>query len=284
MLRCLLVILFALPPIASAQGAEPAGWRPLFNGKNLDGWDTYLGIPHASVTGLELKKNDRGGYAEPLGLNRDPTGVYSVVEVDGAPAIRISGQIFGAITTHEEFESYHLRFESKWGKKKWPPRENAVRDSGLLYHCVGPHGAGSGFWMKSFECQNQENDVGDFWSVAGVIVDVEADRPEPKKPLVFRPGAPKLLGVTSRIVRNPRSEKPSGEWNTIEIYVHGQTAVHLSDGKTNLVLTGLRHKVDGREAPLTKGNIQLQSEGAEVFYRNIEIRPIDRIPDSVLLK
>jgi hypothetical protein len=29
---------------------------------------------------------------------------------------------------------------------------------------------------------------------------------------------------------------------------------------------------------LAKGRIQLQSEGAEVFYRNIEIRSISEIP------
>lgn len=33
-----------------------------------------------------------------------------------------------------------------------------------------------------------------------------------------------------------------------------------------------------------EGKIQIQSESAEVFYRNIAIRKIDRIPDEVLLK
>ncbi|MGC3970259.1 MAG: DUF1080 domain-containing protein [Pirellulales bacterium] len=269
--------------VTTADAAEPGPWRSLFNGKDLAGWDTYLGPPPTSVE-LPLKKGVKGNYIEPIGTNKDPLGVYSVVTEDGAPAIRISGQVFGAITTHDEFENYHLTLEMKWGRKKWPPRENAVRDSGLLYHCIGPQASGSTYWMTSFECQIQEGDTGDFWSVGGVIADVEGERADDKSQLVFRKGAPLVPGYHRRIIRNPRSEKPSGEWNTVEVYCLGQTAVHVSDGKTNMILTGLRNAVDGKEAPLTKGKLQIQSEGAEVFYRNIQIRPIDRIPDAILLK
>lgn len=268
-----------------AQAAEPGQWQSLFNGKNLEGWDTYLGPPHPSVTGLDLKKNDQGQYTEPVGVNKDPKQVYTVVEIDGAPAIRITGEIFGAITSQKEYENYHLTLETKWGEKRWAPRENARRDSGLLYHCVGEHGAGGRFWMKSFECQIQEEDNGDFFSVAGVIVDVEGDKAEgPRTPVVFRKGGTSFPGWRSRIVRNPLSENPSGQWNTVELYAVGQTAVHVCNGKSNMILTGLRHKVGDDEVPLTRGKLQIQSEGAMIYYRNIKIRSIDRIPDSVLLK
>jgi len=282
-LRTVAILVSTVLIAGSASAAEPE-WKSLFNGKDLTGWDTYLGKPHASVIGLDLKKDDKGRYTEPVGLNRDPKRVYTVVMTDGAPAIRVSGEIFGAITTTEEFENYHLRFQVKWGEKRWPPREKAVRDAGVLYHCVGPHGAGGGFWMKSLESQIQENDFGDFYSVAGVIVDVEGDRKGDKGPVTFRKGGQPFEGWTSRIIRNPLSEKERGEWNTVDIYAVGQTAVHVNNGKTNMILTGIRHKVDGKIVPLTKGKIQLQSEGAEIYYRKMEIRPIDKIPDDVLLK
>jgi hypothetical protein len=54
------------------------------------------------------------------------------------------------------------------------------------------------------------------------------------------------------------------------------------NGKVVMVLTGSRHVVDGKEVPLTRGKIQLQSEGAEVFYRNIALRPITKIPAELL--
>ena len=38
-------------------------------------------------------------------------------------------------------------------------------------------------------------------------------------------------------------------------------------------------RVDGAEpAPFTSGQISLQTEGAEVYYRNVEIQPIKEIP------
>src|ERR1043165_6438557 len=50
--------------------------RELFNGKDLEGWDTGLGKPY---------KGDKA-----IGLNQDPDKVFTVVELDGKPAIRVS--------------------------------------------------------------------------------------------------------------------------------------------------------------------------------------------------
>jgi hypothetical protein len=257
-------LLAACAGLPAAEGE--AGWRPLFNGKDLAGWDTYLGPPH--------------GEKKPLGLNHDPRKVFTVVTADGKPAIRISGEVFGALTTRGAFEDFHVKLEFKWGKKKWPPRRADVRDSGLLYHCVGPHGAGSGFWMKSLECQIQEGDCGDFWSVAGVLVDVTAERT--KEGLVYKKGGKLFKGVTERIIKDADHEKKSGAWNTIEVLSAGGTSVHVINGKVNMILTKARHKVKGKEVPLTRGKLQLQSEGAEVFYRNITVRPIKKIPEEYL--
>src|SRR5205807_1383853 len=265
---CLLIVCTA----ATAASAGD-GWAPLFNGKNLDGWDTWLGKPL--------------GEKEPVGLNKDPKKVYTVVEVDGRPAIRISGEIFGAITTKQEYENYHLKLEFKWGEKKWPPRLKDVRDSGLLYHCVGPHGAANSYWMRSQELQIQEKDCGDYWSVAGGIVDVEGERKDGKGPVIYRKGGQKFTVPSKesggpRIVKNPDNEKPTGQWNTIELLCVGGTSVHVVNGKVNMVLTNSRQVVNGKEVPLVVGKIQLQSEGAEVFYRNIAWRGIDSIPEKYL--
>ena len=265
--------------------AQDAEWTPLWNGKDLAGWETWLGKPDRRIDVPGLEKNEKGEYRGAVGLDRDPKGVFSVVDVDGAPAIRISGEIWGALTTKSEHENYHLSWEFKWGQKRWPPRETTVRDSGVLYHCVGKHGAQSGHWMKSFEIQVQEHDCGDFHSLVGAKVDVEAVRKDPvnpKSPLVWRPGSPLLKGVTERILKSPDAEKPSGEWNVMEVYALGQTAVHVVNGKTVMVLTNLRHPLDGKEAPLTKGRIQIQSESAEIYWRNIQVRPLTEIPKQYL--
>jgi len=269
--RAAVAAILALPlgvraPRAASRPTQPdERWTPLFDGRDLTNWDTWLGTPH--------------------GLNRDPAGVFSTVRVDDAAAIRISGEIYGALTTREEYENYHLRFEVKWGERRWPPREQKVRDSGCCYHCVGPHGASYGFWMQSFEFQVQEGDCGDFYSLAGVIVDAEASRTDPDDPQsepIYRKGAPKIVGHTRRIIKSVTNERPHGAWNVMELYCLGQTSVHVVNGTPNMGLTGLRRTVDGREVPLTKGRLQFQSEGAEVFYRNIAIRRIGEIPRSVV--
>jgi hypothetical protein len=266
-------------------GPEDEGWKPLMNGKDLSGWETWLTKPHRSSVVEGLAKNEKGDYSEALGLNRDPNQVFSIVTMDGQPALRISGEVWGGISTKEEFENYHFRAEFKWGQKKWPPREKTVRDNGLLYHGVGPHGAGSGSWLKSFEMQIQEKDCGDFHSVAGVLVDVEAVPKDPSKPkgdLLYRKGAEKVAGVARRIWKDPDNEKPSGEWNVVEFICVGQTSIHIVNGKVNMILTGLRHKVGNKELPLTKGRIQIQSEAAEIYWRNIQVRPLTEIPTQYL--
>ncbi|MEO8429844.1 MAG: DUF1080 domain-containing protein, partial [Verrucomicrobiota bacterium] len=111
----------------AAEGETAANWKSLFNGKDLSNWDKYIAPPKDGEP--------------PLGLNNDPKGVFTVVQVDGAPAIRVSGEMFGGITARDEFDNFHIRVEYKWGTKRWPPRANVGRDSGLLYHSIGPPGA-----------------------------------------------------------------------------------------------------------------------------------------------
>jgi hypothetical protein len=277
----------AVAPLAARTAllAQGDAWTQLFNGRDLASWDTFLGKPYKLTEIPDLPKDAGGEYTQPIGLNRDPRGVFSVVQVDNAPAIRISGETFGALITLAEYENYHLRFEFRWGEKRWAPREQAVRDSGCCYHSAGPLGASYGFWMRSFEFQIQEADCGDFYSLAGVLVDVEAvptDAANPKSDLRFTRGAPRIIGTTRRIIKEANAELPNGRWNTLDLYCLGQTSVHVVNDRTVLVLTGLRQKTDGGEAPLTKGKVQFQSEGAEVFYRRIAIRPIKEIPAAVL--
>ncbi|MES1159339.1 MAG: family 16 glycoside hydrolase, partial [Bacteroidota bacterium] len=127
--------------------ASDRGWVSLFNGKDLKGWDTYLG-PERDSTGRQLSD-------QPLGLNKDPRHVFSVVsdppENETAPGsgamtgtgsgkvIRISGEDVGALTTQKEFENYHLQVLFRWGVLTWGSKKNKKKDSGLLYHSVGPY-------------------------------------------------------------------------------------------------------------------------------------------------
>lgn len=259
-------------------------WKNLFNGKDLSGWDTYLGIPGPSVDYQGMVKSPEGNYTEKIGLNKDQGRVFSVVEMDGKPAIRISGEIWGALATKEEFENYHLTIQFKWGNKKWAPREGAVRDSGILYHSVGDF-LYSNAWMESQECQVQEGDCGDFWAVGPAMANIAASpiEIEGKPGYIFDPTAPNITfgnqqGMQSYCKKSLTNEKGKDEWNTIEIICFGEKSIHIVNGQVNMVLKNSWHTMNGQRQPLSKGKIQLQSEGAEVYYREIMIKPIKRLP------
>jgi hypothetical protein len=253
--------------------------RELFNGKDLTGWDTYVGPRY------DTSRNKFDSLAGP-GLNNDPDKVFSVVSIDGAPAIRVSGEHFGGLSTTEEFANYHLTIQFKWGQTKSAPKLNDKRDSGLLYHAVGEHGADFRFWMRSQEYQVQEGDCGDYWGVAGGVFDVPV-RKEGDDRYIYDPAGVMTtfseMGEAGRhAIKDPDVENPTGEWNTIELYCLGDTAVHMINGKINMVLYNSRQLTADGETPLTRGKLQIQSEGAEVYYREVRIEGITEIPQGLL--
>lgn len=252
----------------------------LFNGKDLSGWYTYQREPEptSSVEGLQTKA---GKYIEPIGLNKDPLQVFTVVEEDDEPAIRISGEVFGILVTEQEYENYHLSMEFKWGEKKYPPRENRKRDSGILYHSVGKEGARGRVWMRSVECQVQEGDVGDLWCVDSTTAQVKVIQLKNKNFKYDPFGSFQAIDMRGdRFCQKSLSfEKEHGMWNRLDIYTFGRESIHLINGRKNMHLTDIGQILNGQVEPLTKGKIQIQSEGAEIFYRDITIRSIKAIPD-----
>ncbi len=279
-LRCVITVLLSFLILgSSAQSGSESDVISLFNGKDLSGWYTYQRKPEPTSIVESLKMED-GEYVEPIGLNKDPLKVFTVVEEDGEPAIRISGEVFGILVTDQAYENYHLSMEFKWGEKKYPPREDRKRDSGILYHSVGKEGMRGGVWMRSVECQVQEGDVGDLWCVDSTTAQVKTVQLKNKK-FKYDPHEPfQTIDMRGdRFCQKSRDfEKKHGEWNRLDIYVYGRESIHVINGQKNMHLSAIGQIVNGRIEPLTKGKIQIQSEGAEVFYRDITIRSIEEIP------
>jgi hypothetical protein len=227
-----------------------------FNGKDLTGFYPYL----------------RGHGRD------DPNKVFTVR--DGM--ICISGEEFGGLTTRDEFQNYHLITEWKWGERTWAPRKNNTRDSGILVHCVGPDGAASGNWMESQECQIIEGGCGDFIMVGGqgkpsltcetrVGADGQLYFEKGGKPVSRNSGRfnwwgrdPEWKDVLG--FRGRRDvEKPAGEWNRMEVVCDGDSITTILNGYVVNI---------GTRSSLTQGKILVQSEGAEILFRKIEVRPL----------
>jgi hypothetical protein len=272
---CLGLFLFALTLALSGPAAPAAGQGDgtirLFNGKDLTNFYTWLSAP---------AKGEK-----PYGKNNDPEKVFTV----NNGMIRVSGKVYGCFTTEKEYANYHLVVEFKWGDKTWPPREDRARDSGILLHCVGEDGAAGGNWMESIECQMIEGGTGDFILVRGksqptITAEVEkratGTAAKPRDEYYFKPGGETRTFPPGRINgygRDPKwedkkgfrgkddVEKPVGEWNVLECICDGDTITNVLNGKV---------VNKGTKASHTKGKILFQSEGAEVFFRKIDLKPL----------
>ncbi|MDF2430472.1 MAG: hypothetical protein JWP44_103 [Mucilaginibacter sp.] len=253
-------------------------WTQLFNGKDLKGWDTYIG-PDLDDAGKPIT-------GTPVGLNNDPKHVFTIVKENGENIIRISGENWGAISTQKEYENYHLQLQFKWGALIWGQKRGKKKDSGLLYHSVGKYGADYGAWMRSQEFQVEEGNCGDYWGVAGGMADIPVIK-RSETEYVYSPQGT-LLNFSQgskqgrHCIKNGDAEKPTGEWNTLDLYCHGDTSIHVVNGKVMMILYHNKQLENGQELPLTKGKIQIQSEGAELFYRQIKVQPIDRLPAELV--
>ena len=261
-------------------------WTSLLSANLHDNWDMFMGVPHASVKGLEkVDPSSDGKNGEALGLNLDPKNVFSLEMQDGKPVLHISGEIYAAITSKKEYENYHLKLEFKWGEKKWEPRLQRKRDNGILYHATGPFRTFWNVWMQSQEFQVQEGDMGDFYALGNTEMDIPSIKPEGNREFDYKKNAPlhRLSANTREFMNHANrgfdNEKAHGEWNTLELICFGDTSLHIVNGKVVMALYNSRSEnEDGKLVPLTKGLIQIQSEAAEAFYRNIEVRLISEFP------
>jgi Domain of Unknown Function (DUF1080) len=247
---------------------------------SLSQWDAFIGTPHKTVIGLPegTEMSEDGMKGKPLGLNNDLKKVFSTLTENGVIVLKISGEIYGGLTTKKEFSSYHLETDFKWGEKKWEPRLDKKLDSGILYHCHGEHGKFWNVWQASLEYQVQEGDLGDYFGLCGTQVKARIDRSkgnsvhDPSQPWQEKPG---YIGA------RPEPDKPNGQWNKLEIYVLGDSAIHIVNGEVVLSIADARTK-EGE--PLTSGEIQIQSEAAECYYKNMKITPIQAFPKDLAEK
>ena len=261
--------------------APDGGWMPLFNGQDLAGWETYLG-PRLDAS---LEKIP----GSVIGLNQDPDGVFTVTQLDGGPVIRISGVIGGGINTVQEYENYHLRVQVKWGEGN--PWNRETPDSGILYHAGGAQGADADYWMRSFEYQVMPERHGDYIAIMGTVGDIPSAPPaeegqrysyDPNGELRPFTRVSELTQYGGAVNRLPSFKDPASDWITLEVYAVGTTAVHVIDGQVVLAVYNTRLHENGVTNPLTKGKIQIQSEGSEVFYRNFELRQISELPAGLI--
>lgn len=208
----------------------------------------------------------------------DPKGVFTVANGQ----IRISGEDWGGITTKQMYRDYRLVVEWRWGSKTWAERETKARDSGILLHGFGKDGGYNGIWLESIESQIIEGGSGDILVVsAQTPMSASCICSMKGKEMYWDVKGTKMTREKGRIDWYARAEnwkdeinfrgaadveRRLGQWNRQEVICAGDSIVNVVNGKVVSAAFDLSH---------TQGKIQIQSEGAEMFVRRVELHPLD---------
>jgi hypothetical protein len=210
--------------------------------------------------------------------------------------LHVSGRGYGYLATRQPFRDYHLVVEFKWGSKTWGKRSACARDSGVLVHAHGPHGACGGTWIASFEAQIIEGGMGDIIVISAALPDgtavtsslsseIAPDRDREKR---WKRGAARQTVTGGRVNWEKRDEDwsdvlgyrgahdpdaPTGEWNRLEVIADGSTLRYIVNGRT---------VNEAFEVTPCEGRICLQTEAAEMVVRRFELWPLGKFRETWL--
>jgi hypothetical protein len=163
-----------------------------------------------------------------------------VWHVDKDGVLVCKGVPAGYIRTEKDYRNFVLKLE--W---RFSPVTRQAGNSGVLLRVQPPDKV----WPKSVEAQLQSENAGDFWNIDEFPMKTEPAR---------------LSGRNTK--KTHMAERPVGEWNEYEIIVDHGNIILIVNGEE------LNRAWDVQEIA---GKIGLQSEGAEIHFRNIRLAPID---------
>jgi hypothetical protein len=171
------------------------------------------------------------------GFGFEPPQLKEVIRVEDGVII-VPGKPNGYFYTEKSYRNYVLRFDWRYKRPadlKPGEDEKFPGNSGCLVHIQLPHRV----WPRCVEVQGMNRDHGNIFAIGGAKGKFKKDAAAQKKAI-----------------------KPVGEWNTTEIT--------SKDGHLSSKVNGI--PVSEGESELREGPIGWQSEGAEIHFRNIEIK------------
>ncbi len=175
------------------------------------------------------------------GKRADPTGTWSVA--DGV--IRCTGKPNGCMVTKKAFGDYALKVKWRW------PATGKGGNSGVLLHVQDEK-----YWPTSIEAQLLTGRAGDLLLTNPPDAKLEGEKARQD---------PKLERRFLRIEPKEPVEKTFGEWNELVVTCRG--------GDIELAVNGAKVN-EGKNGNLRSGRIALQSEGAEVEFKDILLKSL----------
>jgi len=230
------------------------GFTALFNGKNWDGWYKKIRTGDAALADKV--------YAIENGM------IHVFKEVPaGSEEENGNNPTHGLFYTNKTYSKFIFKFEYKWGEKKANNFSKFQYDAGMYYHVID-----DAIWPKGLEYQVRYNSVtnknhtGDIWGLPGYNWTAKDNQFAFEKD-GGTPQEPRGMEHLAKPTQNYNAL--NGKWNQCEVIVMGDKyAIHKLNGDIVNVLTNL---------PVGEGKIGLQSETAEIYYRNIQIKEFKEI-------
>lgn len=238
----------------SAEEAKPKGkWIPLFNGKNLDGWNV-------KIRGYDVNDNFGNTFRVEDGLLKVGYDQYDEF-----------AEKFGHLFYKDSFSHYIIRVEYRFtGEQSKGGPGWAFRNSGIMVHGQTP-----------------ETMTKDQRFPVSIEVQLLGGKGSGERPTA------NLCTPGTHVVMNDKLFKPhctssqsktyhGDQWVTVEVEVRGNEVIkHLVNGKA--VLSYAKPQLDKKDADaqkliqsgapimLDKGTISLQSESHPIEFRKVEL-------------
>jgi len=236
---------------STPKGRTETPWIPLFNGKDLTGWDV-------KITGYPMNENYMDIFTVKDGILK--------VSYDKPDSFR--GE-FGHLYSKQKYSHYKLRVEYRFTGKQCPGGpEWAIRNSGVMFHSQSAESMGL----------NQDFPVSVEAQFLGGLGDGERTTLN-----VCTPGTDIDFNgqMVSGHCTNSSSKTYDGDqWVTAEIIVLGDSIIHhVIGGDTVLTYAHPRIGPDMKPegfnvpngTPLKEGYIALQAESHNVEFRKVEL-------------
>ena len=249
------------------------GFKTLFNGKDFDGW--YI----------KLKDNDEALGKRVFQIEDGMVHVFGKGWPEEIDLDKGTDNTIGMLYTKKSYEKYHLKFQYKWGSKKANYFAKWQYDAGVYYNVTDDKIFPTGVEFQiQYVPEEDRNGTGDLIRPPGQTYDwyfneKTGDYLNPNKGGILYSGQDSYKGLKwLHRTKNTRNFNAlNDEWNTCEIISMGEDyVIHKLNGEVVNMAFNLKPSA---------GIIGFQSETAEIYYRNIEIKEFEnKVPMEEFIK
>ena len=244
-------LIFSSPTFAKKKN----GFVSLFNGKDWTGWN------------LKIRSGDEELAKKVFAIENGMVHVFKNFPENYELNTK-KNSTHGLFYTQKRYSKFIFRFEYKWGKNICNNFDQFQYDAGMYYHVYN-----DAIWPKGIEYQvrydntTNTNHTGDYWA-AGTTFQWYADANGkfllPKDGGIAQP----IKNGEHLALAKAKYNALNNKWNKCEIIVMGDKySIHKLNGVIVNMATNLS---------VSKGIIGLQAETAEIYYRKIEIKELNK--------